>query len=202
MDDGVEGSCKGRSVTLKHSIFELAGPILALPRAAKRFVALSVDLALCVLTVWLAFYLRLSEFVALSGNALWAVGASVGIALPIFVVSGLYRAIFRYSGWPALLAVAHGITRVWPVICGRSMSKARDMINAHLFPVLALIATASSVSIALSLGAIGGQSVRWNKCFNTSLDWYQRNHPSLSLEEQKAWSARFCNGGALVKPTP
>ena len=49
------------------------------------------------------------------------------------------------------------------------MSKARDMINAHLFPVLALIATASSVSIALSLGAIGGQSVRWNKCFNTSL---------------------------------
>lgn len=82
------------------------------------------------------------------------------------------------------------------------MSKARDMINAHLFPVLALIATASSVSIALSLGAIGGQSVRWNKCFNTSLDWYQRNHPSLSLEEQKAWSARFCNGGALVKPNP
>ena len=97
------------------------------------------------------------------------------------------------------------------------MSKARDMINAHLFPVLALIATASSVSIALSLGAIGGQSVRWNKCFNTSLEWYQRNQPSLSLDEQKpereevwfglvdeqkAWSARFCNGGALVKPTP
>ncbi len=94
---------------MKQPLFKLAVPILALPRAAKRFVALSVDLGLCVLTVWLAFYLRLGEFVALSGAALWAVGASVGIALPIFVVSGLYRAIFRYSGWPALLAVARAV---------------------------------------------------------------------------------------------
>jgi FlaA1/EpsC-like NDP-sugar epimerase len=90
-------------------LFKLAVPILALPRAAKRFVALSADLGLCVLTVWLAFYLRLGELVALSGTALWAVGASVGIALPIFIVSGLYRAIFRYSGWPALLTVARAV---------------------------------------------------------------------------------------------
>ncbi len=94
---------------MKQPLFKLAVPILALPRAAKRFVALSVDLGLCVLTVWLAFYLRLGEFVALSGAALWAVAASVGVALPIFVVSGLYRAIFRYSGWPALLAVARAV---------------------------------------------------------------------------------------------
>lgn len=94
---------------MKQPLFKLAVPILALPRAAKRFVALSVDLGLCVLTVWLAFYLRLGEFVALSDTALWAVGASVGIALPMFVVSGLYRAIFRYSGWPALLAVARAV---------------------------------------------------------------------------------------------
>ncbi len=88
---------------------KLVVPLLGLPRAAKRFVALAVDLGLCVLTVWLAYYLRLGEFVALSGTALWAVGASIGIALPIFIVSGLYRAIFRYSGWPALLAVARAV---------------------------------------------------------------------------------------------
>lgn len=29
--------------------------------------------------------------------------------MPIFIVSGLYRAIFRYSGWPALLAVARAV---------------------------------------------------------------------------------------------
>ena len=84
-------------------------PMLALPRWAKRFVVLAVDTALCVLTVWLAYYLRLGEFVALSGNALLAVVAAIGIALPIFIVSGLYRAIFRYSGWPALLAVARAV---------------------------------------------------------------------------------------------
>lgn len=88
---------------------KLVVPLLGLPRAAKRFVALSVDLGLCVLTVWLSYYLRLGDFVALSGGALWAVAASIGIALPIFMVSGLYRAIFRYSGWPALLAVARAV---------------------------------------------------------------------------------------------
>lgn len=90
-------------------LIKLALPILALPRAAKRFIVLSVDLGLCILTVWLAYYLRLGEFVALSGTALWAVGASIGIALPIFIVSGLYRAIFRYSGWPALLVVSRAV---------------------------------------------------------------------------------------------
>ena len=70
-------------------------PILALPRWAKRLVVLALDSSLCILTVWLAFYLRLGEFVVLTDNALWAVAASIGIALPIFIVAGLYRAIFR-----------------------------------------------------------------------------------------------------------
>ena len=94
---------------MKKPLIELAVPILALPRSAKRIVALTVDLGLCVLTVWLAYYLRIGDFVALSGTALWAVGTSISIALPIFIVSGLYRAIFRYSGWPALLAVARAV---------------------------------------------------------------------------------------------
>ena len=128
MDDGIEGLGNRRGITLKkdkdhlddsgfrgqhvmeQSTFKVAAPILALPRAAKRFIALSVDLGLCVLTVWLAYYLRLGEFVALSGSALLPVTLSIGIALPIFIVSGLYRAIFRYSGWPALLAVARAIS--------------------------------------------------------------------------------------------
>ena len=36
---------------------------------------------------------------------LWAAITSVALALPVFVAFGLYRAIFRYSGWPALMAV-------------------------------------------------------------------------------------------------
>ena len=94
---------------MKSLLIKSAIPALLLPRFAKRVVALLLDLSLCVLTVWLAYYLRLGEFVSLSGNALVAIGVSVGLALPIFIVSGLYRAIFRYSGWPALLTVTRAV---------------------------------------------------------------------------------------------
>lgn len=95
---------------MKNSVSQWTVPVLALPRFAKRAVVLSVDLGLCVLGVWIAYYLRLGEFIALFGAPLWAVGVSVCIALPVFIVSGLYRAIFRYSGWPALLTVARAIS--------------------------------------------------------------------------------------------
>jgi FlaA1/EpsC-like NDP-sugar epimerase len=79
--------------------------ILALPRSTKRVFVLALDIGLCIFTVWLAYYLRLGEIVPLSGSALWAAVVSMAIALPIFVLSGMYRAIFRYTGWPALITV-------------------------------------------------------------------------------------------------
>ncbi len=91
----------------------LAKPALALPRPAKRAVVLVTDACLCLLSVWLAFYLRLGEFVSLSGVILLPLGlaalASVVIAIPVFVTSGLYRAIFRYSGLPAMVAMGRAM---------------------------------------------------------------------------------------------
>lgn len=94
---------------MKKYSLELAVRILKLPRVAKRLVALSVDLCLCILAVWLAFYLRLGEFISFSKTTLFACVGSVSIAIPIFTVTGLYRAIYRYSGGPALLAVAKAV---------------------------------------------------------------------------------------------
>lgn len=83
---------------------------IGLPRYAKRGLVMAVDISLCVLTVWFAYYLRLGEWVPLAGHAVWkpmrAAGLSIAIALPIFITQGFYRAIFRYSGWPALMTVA------------------------------------------------------------------------------------------------
>jgi FlaA1/EpsC-like NDP-sugar epimerase len=94
---------------------KMANPILAMPRAGKMVLAVCVDLSLCILTVWLAFYLRLGEFISLVHQSDWAQGlirssaVAIFLAIPIFVISGLYRAIFRYSGWPALLTVARAV---------------------------------------------------------------------------------------------
>lgn len=86
-----------------------AVPLLALPRSAKRVLALSVDACLCVITVWLALSLRMEGLAVLSSRDAWAVGISLSLALPLFVKFGLYRAIFRYSGWPALVHVAKAV---------------------------------------------------------------------------------------------
>ena len=87
----------------------VAAPVLALPRPIKRGVALGVDAGLCMLTVWLAFYLRLGTFLPLSGPPLLPMLASVVLAFPLFITSGLYRAIFRYSGMPAMMAVVRAM---------------------------------------------------------------------------------------------
>ena len=81
-------------------------PVLAMPRFAKRLIVLLVDSSLAVVTIWLALYLRLGEFYAITGPYLTAALLAIGLGLPVFVVFGLYRAIFRYAGWPALLAVS------------------------------------------------------------------------------------------------
>ena len=100
---------------LRKPLTKFVAPVLGLPRGAKRSVVILLDISLCVLAVWLAYYLRLGEFIGFARHSQWGPGASwaaatsVMLTLPLFVVSGLYRAIFRYSGWPALLAVARAV---------------------------------------------------------------------------------------------
>ena len=94
---------------LKH----LARRVIAIPRYAKQLLVLSVDTLLCLLSVWVSFYLRLGEFQAFSSvtsaPVLITCVASVALAVPIFVTFGLYRAIFRYSGMPAMMTMARAI---------------------------------------------------------------------------------------------
>lgn len=90
-------------------INRFAEPFLALPRPVKRLLALGVDALLCALTVWLALSLRVENWVVIHGNQWLAIGLSLALALPVFMVFGLYRAIFRYAGLTALLAVIKAV---------------------------------------------------------------------------------------------
>jgi FlaA1/EpsC-like NDP-sugar epimerase len=80
--------------------------ILNLPRFAKQIIAIIVDLSMCILSTWFAFYLRLDQFISIQGVALTAVMVSVILALPIFWLLGLYRTIFRYSGFSIMFSVS------------------------------------------------------------------------------------------------
>lgn len=83
-------------------------PLLALPRAAKRTIVMTVDVSLSILTVWIAFYLRLGEWVPLSAGG-WPAAVLSLISLPIFVASGLYRTVFRHAGSAMLMAIAQSV---------------------------------------------------------------------------------------------
>jgi len=83
--------------------------VLNLNRSVKRLIVIFVDISLCALTVWLSFYLRLGEFVPFTSYVIGPVIASTLFAIPIFITAGLYRAIFRYSGLPAINALARAM---------------------------------------------------------------------------------------------
>lgn len=87
----------------------LLDALLDLSRPIKRIIVVILDGSLCVFSVWFALYLRLGEFVRLGYPYYYAVAAALSLSLPIFILSGLYRAVFRYSGWPALMTVAKAI---------------------------------------------------------------------------------------------
>lgn len=93
----------------------IAAPLLALPPASKRLTLISVDAALCALTVWLAFYLRLGTWISLTGRPSIAVVLSLLLAIPIFSVVGLYRMVIRHAGLDMIVicaaaCLAYGLT--------------------------------------------------------------------------------------------
>jgi FlaA1/EpsC-like NDP-sugar epimerase len=89
-------------MTYGQSLFD---HLLALPRGAKRIIALVVDIVLCVATVALAYRLRLDYWVFPEGNQWLSYCVAIALALPLFVRFGFYRAIFRYVGWGALVSI-------------------------------------------------------------------------------------------------
>lgn len=78
---------------------------LDLPREIKRGIVLIVDVSICWTASWVAFYLRLGELGS-PDPIFFSSVISVAIAVPVFLVSGLYRIVFRYTGWPAIKAIA------------------------------------------------------------------------------------------------
>ena len=79
--------------------------IINLPRYAKRVLAIILDLGLCILCTWLAFYIRLEQFIKINDVTILAVLISIILAIPIFWLMGLYKTMFRFLGSSIILTV-------------------------------------------------------------------------------------------------
>lgn len=103
----INSFAEAKAVKSKILIFQrLVFSFLGMSRFAKQCIVFAIDSFYILFTVWLSFSLRY-ESVHIPKNTEWyAYVAAVLIALPIFIASGLYRSIFRYSGFSALSSVA------------------------------------------------------------------------------------------------
>ena len=80
--------------------------IVNLPRYAKRIIALIIDIGLCIICTWLAFYLRLEQFIKIDNVTIIPVLISIFLAIPIFWLSGLYKTMIRFAGSSIIFTVA------------------------------------------------------------------------------------------------
>jgi FlaA1/EpsC-like NDP-sugar epimerase len=88
---------------------KFAVPLLALPRSAKRMVVVALDLVLLLVSVWVAFYLRIDQVGLPQLQQEYVYLLAPLLAFPLFVRLGLYRAIFRYTGMAALATTAKAV---------------------------------------------------------------------------------------------
>lgn len=77
----------------------------------------------------------------------------------------------------------------------------KNIILKAFFPLLALIATASSVSIAFSLGPITTRATKWNQCYDGGFAWLA-NQPWQGWGDANSNAVNYCNGGTPSKPSP
>jgi FlaA1/EpsC-like NDP-sugar epimerase len=87
-------------------MYLVAKSLLNLPRFIKRGIFIIVDLNLCILCTWIAFYLRLDQFIEVNNVFLISALSSILLALPVFWFFGLYHTIFRYSGLSVVFSIS------------------------------------------------------------------------------------------------
>jgi len=86
--------------------------LVALPRRQKRLIQVATDVVLVWVALWLAFFVRVGEadFVEPLGGHAWLFVVAPLISVPFFIRLGMYRAVMRYFGNDALIAIAKAVT--------------------------------------------------------------------------------------------
>ncbi len=84
--------------------------LLSLPRPIKRAIVFCSDLVICGLASWVSLALIFGAFSPLALQPLvWLWLLSLAIVLPLFVLTGLYNAIFHFIGLHALISLTKAL---------------------------------------------------------------------------------------------
>ena len=86
--------------------------LLALPRRHKRLLQVTTDAVLVWLALWLAFIVRLGidDMYNPLRVHIWLFVCAPVIAIPLFIRFGMYRAVMRYFGNDALIAIIKAVS--------------------------------------------------------------------------------------------
>ncbi|VXC25705.1 putative Capsular polysaccharide biosynthesis protein CapD [Pseudomonas sp. 9AZ] len=90
----------------------LRSRLVSLPRRQKRLIQVAMDVVLVWSALWLAFVVRLGDSQSIEplGGHAWLFALAPIIAIPMFIRFGMYRAVMRYFGNDALLAIGKAVT--------------------------------------------------------------------------------------------
>jgi len=86
--------------------------LVGLPRRRKRLIQVTTDVFVVWAALWLAFVVRLGidELVNPFRVHLWLFMAAPVVAIPLFIRFGMYRAVMRYFGNDALIAIIKAVS--------------------------------------------------------------------------------------------
>jgi len=137
------------STKLTGSIEKLALRLIGLPRARKRALMLLADSICIPLALWTAVALKTGNLPQGLAAEPWLYAAAVLASVPIFVRLGLYRAVIRFIGPKAIVAVLSGVTSSAFVLAAINLA-----FGANGIPV-----TAIGIYWALALVYVGGSRI-------------------------------------------
>ena len=86
--------------------------LVGLPRRRKRLIQVATDILLVWIALWLAFIVRLGldDMYNPLKVHFWLFACAPIIAIPLFIRFGMYRAVMRYFGNDALIAIIKAVS--------------------------------------------------------------------------------------------
>ncbi len=143
--------------------------LLSQPRYVKQAVVLLADVIMGVVSVWLAFSLRIDAFHWPTGHQWGPYLLAPVLAAPIFVYSGLYRAVFRYTGQAAMRVLCVSVFVYALAFLGILIFMAWDDVPRSVGVLQPLV-------LLLLVGASRGIARHWL----SGPTAYQRRHANVS----------------------